>query len=452
VTHGVASADFASSSVSIDSRDVGPGSLFVALRGTATDGHRFVDLAMANGAAGAVVSEHVDRPHVRVGDSMSALEALGHAARARFRGLVIGVTGSVGKTGTKDALAAALAGASKSPVHRSLRSYNNHVGVPLSLARMPRDGDYAVLEMGMNHAREIAALTSMVRPHVAIVTAIGAAHLEHFDSIEGIADAKAEVFQGLLPGGTAIVPQDTAYCDQLKSAASRFAARTLTFGLGAGASIRGTNISFGPGGTKLTVTLPDGELLLTVGQPGAHWVSNALAVIAGVYSAGADLDVAAQSLAELPAMEGRGKRFVLPVVGGRVVVIDESYNANPVSIAATLAVLRSTEATRTVAVLGAMLELGAESDRLHAGLASHVLESQVGIVVLVGAPMAPLFEALRGAVEVVHVADARAALNALKSIIQNGDVILVKGSNAIGLSSVIAGLADSPSPGSEPRE
>ncbi|MDX3901386.1 MAG: UDP-N-acetylmuramoyl-tripeptide--D-alanyl-D-alanine ligase [Sphingobium sp.] len=441
-TGGIASAPFAASGVAFDSREVTGGDLFVAMKGEATDGHRFIDKAFGQGAAGAIVSKPVDRPHVLVPDTACALEALGVAARARMGGKVIGVTGSVGKTGTKEALFHALDRADPGTVHRSVKSYNNHVGVPLSLARMPRDSNHGVFEMGMNHAGELSALTRLVRPHVAIVTAIAPAHIEFFGSEAGIAEAKAEIFEGLEPGGVAILPYDSPHVAILYDKAQRHAARVLTFGLEEGADVRATEmVPASGGGTLVTATLPDAQLCFTVAAPGEHWVSNALAVLAAVDAVGGDLAAAGLALAEMPGLAGRGARHVLPVEGGEALLIDESYNANPLSMQATLKQLAREQADRRIAVLGAMRELGSLSGDLHAGLAGPLAEGRVDYAILVGEEMAPLADALKDRVAFDHVADAAAATDLLEAKLRAGDAILVKGSNGVGLSRTVAALA-----------
>jgi UDP-N-acetylmuramoyl-tripeptide--D-alanyl-D-alanine ligase len=439
-TVGTASADFAVTGVAFDSREIGPGDLFVAMPGTEYDGHRFVDGAFAKGAAGAIVSQPVPHPHVLVADTAAALNALGVASRERSKARVAGVTGSVGKTGTKEALAAALARTPDVGVHRSVKSYNNHTGVPLSLARMSADSDYGVFEMGMNHAGEIAALTRLVRPHVAVVTTIAPAHIEFFPTgLDGIADAKGEIFEGLEPGGTAIIPFDSPQRDRLIAHAKPNAAHILTFGSGAGADVRARDVIDNGDSSTVTVALPGVELCLTIGQAGAHWVSNGLAVLAAVHALGADLGVAALALADMEQLAGRGARMKVRVADGEALAIDESYNANPTSMRATLAVL-ARESGRKVAVLGAMRELGAQSDALHAGLAPEVIASGVEYALLVGSGMEPLAEALEGTVEVRHVADAATADAALARLIAPGDAILIKGSNSVGLSALVASL------------
>ncbi|ODP36642.1 UDP-N-acetylmuramoyl-tripeptide--D-alanyl-D-alanine ligase [Sphingomonas turrisvirgatae] len=439
---GAASEPFAVDAVAFDSREVGPGALFFALTGELTDGHNFLDQAFASGAAGAVVSQPTDHPHILVGDTTVALENLARASRKRMGGVVIGVTGSVGKTGTKEALFECLDRAAPGLTHRSVKSYNNHTGVPLSLSRMPRETLYGVFEMGMNHAGELLALTHMVRPHIAIVTTIAPAHTEFFDSVEAIADAKGEIFQGLEPGGTAIVPFDSPYRERLIGAAQGHADKIVTFGLNDGADVRAIEVLPGqPGGTFVTAQIgADRTLSFTLSQPGDHWVANAMAVLAAVDAAGGDLEQAGLALAEMDGLAGRGARFKTAVDDGTALIIDESYNANPSSMCATLAVLAETRASRRLAVLGEMRELGDESDAYHAALAEPILGANVEALLLVGEGMAPLAGALEGRVELRHVADAAAARDALHMMLRAGDAVLIKGSNGVGLSRVVAAL------------
>ncbi|MEQ1547760.1 MAG: UDP-N-acetylmuramoyl-tripeptide--D-alanyl-D-alanine ligase [Chakrabartia sp.] len=439
-TGGVARAAFDVTGVAFDSREVGPGDLFIALSGEATDGHKFLDGAFAKGAAGALVSVPTDHPHILVEDTTAALNALGIASRARSSAKIVGVTGSVGKTGTKEALAAALARANLGPVHRSVKSYNNHTGVPLSLSRMPADTRFGVFEMGMNHAGELSALTQLVRPHVALVTTIASAHREFFASEEAIADAKGEIFEGLAAGGTAIIPFDSAHRDRLIAAAKPYAANIMTFGLGAGADVRALDVVEVAGGTMVTATLPGADLCFTVSQPGAHWVSNALGVIAAVQAVDGDLAAAGLALADFGGLVGRGAQHRIAVAGGEALLIDESYNANPTSMAATLAVLGATEAKRRVVILGEMRELGPDGPALHAGLSAVVEAAGVGFALLVGTAMAPLAAALDGKIECVHVPDAATALDLLRQEIRAGDALLIKGSNAVGLSRLVDAL------------
>lgn len=440
-TGGIANASFEVTGVTFDSREVGTGDLFLALKGEASDGHRYLDQAFAQGAAGALVHDDSAHPQVRVADTTVALDALGGAARGRMQGKVIGVTGSAGKTGTKEALFAALDRMDPGCAHRSLKSYNNHVGVPLSLARMPQSARFGVFEMGMNHAGELAALTRLVRPHVAIVTTIAPAHLGFFKDEAEIADAKGEIFQGLERGGTAIIPFDSPHRDRLIAAATPHAARIVTFGLSDGADVHVLESMRTPSGTFITAKVGVRELSFTLSQPGDHWMANAMAVLAAVDAVGGDLEMAGLALAELDGIAGRGERFHIRVGDGEALLIDESYNANPASMLATLDVL-SHEAGRKIAVLGEMRELGEHSSVLHARLSNPIAATGVDYAILVGTEMKPLAEALEGQIEFVHVADAAAAREQLESVLAPGDAILIKGSNGVRLSSVVAALTE----------
>ncbi|HYJ53170.1 MAG TPA: UDP-N-acetylmuramoyl-tripeptide--D-alanyl-D-alanine ligase [Allosphingosinicella sp.] len=442
-TGGIVNGEFEAGGVAFDSREIGEGDLFIAMKGEATDGHLFVDKAFAAGAAGAIVSEVIDRPHVLVADTTQALNDLGRASRARSGARIVGVTGSAGKTGTKEALYAALDRATPGSAHRSVKSYNNHTGVPLSLARMPQETRFGVFEMGMNHKGELAALTRLVRPHVALVTTIAPAHREFFASDAEIADAKGEIFQGLEPGGTAIIPFDSPHRESLIAAATPHAERIVTFGLGEGADVRASYVIRGPrGGSMVTAALPDAQLSFTISQPGEHWVANALAVLAAVQAVGGDLALAGLALAELGGLKGRGERHRIAVEGGEALLIDESYNANPASMAATLKVLGEEKvAGRRVAVLGAMRELGADSGAFHAALAGPLEEAHIDYAILVGAEMEALAKALGGQVKMAHVPDAAAALPLARQAIGPGDALLIKGSNSIGLAALVEALA-----------
>ncbi len=441
-TGGVASARFDVTGVTFDSREVRPGDLFIAMPGTVHDGHRFVDVAFAAGAAGAIVTHSVSGPHVLVGDTFAALEALGRAARERCQATIIGVTGSVGKTSTKEALYAALDRSCGGKVHRSIKSYNNHTGVPLSLARMPRDSQYAVLEMGMNNKGEIAALARQVRPHVALITAIAPAHIENLGSEEAIADAKAEIFDGLEPRGVAILPNDTPHRDRLVKAARRHAERIITFG-GGDADVHAVHaVAAEGGGSLISAVLLEGDLTFTISQRGEHWVSNALAVLAAVEAVGADVALAGLALADLGGLKGRGQRFVIDIDGGDVLLIDESYNANPASMAATLNSLGAErDVTRRIAVLGPMRELGPHSEALHAGLAPAILAARVDRLILIGDEMRPLDEALGDRVPVDHADSVDEGTDVLMRMIRPGDAVLVKASNSVGLAKLVERVA-----------
>jgi UDP-N-acetylmuramoyl-tripeptide--D-alanyl-D-alanine ligase len=308
---------------------------------------------------------------------------------------------------------------------------------------MPRDAAFGVFEMGMNHAGELSALTRIVRPHVAIITAIAPAHIEYFGTEEAIARAKAEIFEGLEPGGTAIIPFDSPHRDLLIGAAETQGANIVTFGLKQGADVRATEaVPATSGGTLVVAHLPGGELCYTVAAPGEHNVSNSLAIIAAVEVVGGDLAAAGLALAEMPGLAGRGARHEVHAQDGEALLIDESYNANPLSMAATLRQLGREKAQRRIAVLGAMKELGDQSASLHADLAGPIEQAGVDCAILVGNEMEPLAQRLEGKLALAHVADAQAAKEALAGEMRAGDVILVKGSNSVGLSRLVAALAD----------
>ena len=447
-TGGRASGDFEVSGVEIDSRDVRPGDLFFALKGEAMDGHRFIDKAFANGAVAAVVDRPIEGPHILVRDTIAALNALSSAARDRCAARRIAVTGSVGKTGVKEAIFSALDRTSRGAAHRSVRSYNNHVGVPLSLARMPARSEFAVFELGMNHAGEIAALTAQVEPHVAVITTIAPAHIENLGSIDAIAEAKAEIFGGLVAGGTAVIPADSPQYEHLRAAADACNVKILSFGRADHADIRLLDaIPSANGGSLVTADLGDTRLCFSVAEPGDHWIDNALAVMAAVKAAGGDLGCAGLALAEMGGLKGRGARHRIAAIGGKALLIDESYNANPASMRATLRALGQTPATRRVAVLGSMKELGDFAPRFHAQIAEPLAQMHIDHAVLVGDEMASLARelgkggggAIAAGLSFAHCDSPAEAILALEEYgITHGDAVLVKGSNSVGLNRVVA--------------
>jgi UDP-N-acetylmuramoyl-tripeptide--D-alanyl-D-alanine ligase len=379
---------------------------------------------------------------VLVNDVAAALTALAVEARARTSAKIFGVTGSVGKTSTKEALFVALERGCRGQVHRSVKSYNNHTGVPLSLARMPRETEHAVLEMGMNNAGEIAALTRLVRPHVAIITAIASAHIENLGSMEAIAAAKAEIFEGLEPDGVAIVPEETPHRDALVKAARRHAGEIITFGgpeadVAAVHAVRAEN-----GGSLITARLMESELTYTISQRGDHWVTNSLAVLAAVEAAGCDLAQAGLALADMDGLKGRGERHRIKLDGGTALLIDESYNANAASMAATLKSLGEERGVeRRIAVLGPMREVGEHGPALHAGLAPAVLDANVDRLILIGDEMFALEEALGGSIPVERASDCAEATEILERLLSPGDVVLVKASNSVGLAALVERVA-----------
>jgi UDP-N-acetylmuramoyl-tripeptide--D-alanyl-D-alanine ligase len=306
---------------------------------------------------------------------------------------------------------------------------------------MPRATQFAIFEMGMNHAGELAALTRLVRPDVALITAIAPAHIEFFATEAAIAEAKAEIFEGLEPDGVAIIPFDSPHVAILMDQTERLGCRILTFGLTKGADVRALeSVPVTEGGTQVTAKLPQAELCFTIAPAGEHWVSNALAVLASVEACGGDLAMAGLALAEMAGLPGRGARAIVPVAGGEALLIDESYNANPSSMVATLRQLGKERAERRVAVLGAMKELGMRSAELHAGLVAPMVAGKVDYAILVGDEMAPLADALAGEIASTLVADASAATSLLETHMRAGDIILVKGSNSVGLSRLVAAM------------
>lgn len=446
-TAGKATGAWQASGVSIDSRTVEAGDLFVALSGPKFDGHDFVAGALARGAAAAVVSKQppkvaADAPLLMVGDTLKALEALGRAARARSQGRIIAITGSVGKTGTKEALKTALGRQGRA--FASSGSLNNHWGVPLSLSRLPPDADYGVFELGMNHPGEIDALTRMVRPHVAVITTIEPAHLGFFASVEAIADAKAEIFIGVEPNGAAILNRDNAYFGRLaKAAQDRGISRIIGFGTHDEAAVRLIDCELHADTSTVTASVMGEIIDYSLGLPGRHWVMNSLAVLAAVRVGGGDISAAATALATLAPLAGRGQRHMVAIAGGSYALIDESYNASPASMRAAFAVLAGAEpgsSGRRIAVLGDMLELGDDSQRLHAALAQPLIDARADLVFTVGEEMRALDAALPAARRGGH-ADSIAALTALLGRqLCPGDVVTVKGSHGSKLYELVANL------------
>ena len=422
------------SGFSIDSRSLAAGEAFIAIRGPNRDGHDFVSGVLEAGAPCAVVEEAYpagdEQRLVRVIDTFDGLNDLGRAARARAeRAVVIAITGSVGKTGTKEALRRALA--PSGTAHASSKSYNNHWGVPLSLANMPRSVQFGVFEIGMNHAGEIDVLTRLVRPQIAIVTTVAPVHLGFFDSVEGIADAKAEIFNGLEPGGTAVINRDNPHYERLLAHARKQGAEIVTFGEDASADAKLLSVELTPEGSRVTANILGETLDYSLGAPGRHLVQNSLAVLAAVRLAGADLRQAADALGVVPAQAGRGARRVIKTKSGPVGIVDESYNANPASMRAALATLGLTPREtfpRRVAVLGDMLELGEDGPELHAELAEAVDEAGVDVVFACGELMGSLFQALPVGRQGAYAKSSAELLPTVLEAVQPGDIVMIKGS------------------------
>ncbi len=446
-TGGKALGAWQASNVSIDSRSVEPGAIFIALQG-ARDGHEYVAEALAKGAAAAMVTRVPPRladnaPLLIVEDTQAGLENLARAARARVDAVVLGVTGSVGKTGTKEMLRTALGNQGR--VHAAERSLNNHLGVPLTLARMPRDTGYAVLEIGMNHPGEIAPLARLARLDVAVITAVAPVHLAAFANVDEIARAKAEIFDGLKPGGGAVINRDTETFGILRRAAAAAGARILTFGASADSGFRCRSIRVDGNATTVEASAGGAGLKFRLGAPGRHLAFNALAVLAAVDAAGADATKAARALARWRVPPGRGSRFrVHPVPGnsGWIEVVDESYNANPTSMGAAFDVLAMSTPTggRRIAILGDMLELGRDEIALHAGLARHPAMGGIDVVHTVGSLMRALHAELPDDRSGEWFESAEALADRVAGLLDIGDVAMVKGSAATGLGRVVEAI------------
>ncbi|MGL4634936.1 MAG: UDP-N-acetylmuramoylalanyl-D-glutamyl-2,6-diaminopimelate--D-alanyl-D-alanine ligase [Beijerinckiaceae bacterium] len=436
------------SGMSIDTRTIAPGDLFFALQGESRDGHEFVQMALEKGAAAAVVTA----PNVDalkgfgalyvVDDALLAMERLGRASRARMQGRVLTVTGSVGKTSTKEALLHVLA--RQGMTHASVASYNNHWGVPLTLARMAKDTEYGVFEVGMNHSFEILPLTQMVRPHVAIITTVEPVHLEHFPSLDAIADAKGEIFSGLLPGGTAIINRDNPLYDRMKAHASASAAgRIISFGEHEKADVRLLKVVLTPDRSVAEAVVNGKPLTFQVGAPGRHMVLNALAVLAAAEAMGADLALAALALADLSAGSGRGQRSELNAPGGTFTLLDESYNANPASMRAALALLGQLDVGlrgRRIAVLGDMLELGPSGAEMHRAIIDAITANRIDLVFAAGPLMKNLWQALPDDRKGAYAPSSAELQASVLDSMRAGDAMMIKGSLGSRMGPIVTAL------------
>ena len=443
-TGGSATGNWVATGVSIDSRTLEAGDLFVALRGPNHDGHDFVGAALDRGAAAAMMDREVagvavTAPMLRVADTLAGLAALGATARRRSRARVVAVTGSVGKTGTKEALRLALGSAGT--VYASAGGLNNHWGAPLSLARLPPRADYGVFELGMNHAGEIASLTRLMRPHIALITTVEPAHLGFFSSMDAIADAKAEIFLGLESCGTAILNRDNPYYARLSELAARASAATIiSFGVHPDADVRLVDCVLSSRDSAVEAAVFGKALKFHLPVVGRHWVTNSLAVLAVAAVVDIGVESAAEALGQLEALPGRGRRYELAWRGGTLTLIDESYNASPASMRATLCVLAATgpgPGGRRVAVLGDMLELGDASERFHRELLRSLESAKVDRVFLVGDAVAALHQALPERMRGGTWPSADGAIPALRHFLEPGDVVTVKGSRATRVSKIV---------------
>jgi UDP-N-acetylmuramoyl-tripeptide--D-alanyl-D-alanine ligase len=428
----LAGAGFSAAGVTFDTREIQPGDLFVALKGE-RDGHDFVAQAFAAGAAGALVSQAVEGgPSIVVTDTLKALEALGAYARDRAPQVRRGaVTGSVGKTSVTQAIAAGLRLAG--PSHNSVKSFNNHIGVPLTLARMPRDTERAIFEIGMNHAEEIRPLSRMVQPHAACITTVGPVHIENFpDGETGVAKAKAEIFEGLGPGGVAVINADNPWFDGLKQAALHVGARVMGFGSDETADARLLDFQPDLNGARVSARIWGHDYVFTLAQTGFHWGLNSLAVLLMLDALDVSMETGLQALSEFQPLAGRGEERRIRTVGGEFVLIDESYNANPMSMKATLASLavrRPEDDGRRIVALTDMLELGPDATQLHAALAEDVEGADVHLAFLAGPHMKSLWEALPERRRGAWAPTAGELAPLVAEAVRPGDVIMVKGSN-----------------------
>lgn len=431
------------SGVSIDTRTLEPGDLFVALKDQ-RDGHEFVADALAKGACAALVSDP-DRAGgagnlLVVDDVLAALMRLGQAARARSSARRIAVTGSVGKTSTKELIAACLA--AQAPTHASVKSYNNHWGVPLTLARMPQSARFGVFEMGMNHRHEIRPLAVQVQPHVALITTIAPAHIEALGSLEAIAEEKADIYSGLTDGGVALVPDDAPHALLLLNRAQERAHTVVRFGRGEACEARLLKFDMFDDHAVAEADILGRGIRFRIGAPGAHWALNSVAALAAVDLAGGDLHAAAHALAEFTAPEGRGQTHTIRIADGAFTLIDDAYNANPASMAAALRTLGARKPPaggRRIAALGDMLELGPDELQYHADLAP-LLAASADIVYCAGPRMRSLWDALPDALKGGYADTAEALAPALTAALRGGDVVLLKGSNGSRMHALVATL------------
>ena len=438
------SAFWRADGVSIDSRNVAPRDLFVALAGPRHDGHEYVAQALRDGAAAAMVHRPLPSIDPRfllaVPDTQAGLEALARAARARSKGRILAVTGSVGKTGTKEALAKLLS--LQGPTHASAGNLNNQIGTPLSLARMPASSSYGIFELGMNHAGEIAPLSRLVRPHAAIITTVEAVHLEFFPNVEAIADAKAEIFLGMDGNGTAILPRDNAHYARMATQASHLG-RIWSFGAHEAANARLISATLTANGSRAEAMILGRRIAFALKLPGPHQISNALAALLGVAAVDGDLVAAAAALADLTPVKGRGTATNIAVGDGSVRIIDETYNASPAATRAALLVLgmmSPDKSGRRIAVLGDMLELGAAGPAEHAGLAEAAIAADVAQVFTAGPLSRHLHEALPAARRGGHAADAASLAPMVAAALRAGDIVLIKGSAGSRMSGVVTAL------------
>ncbi len=447
-TGGACGGKWVASSVVIDSRKVVKGALFVALPGEKVDGHDYVKCAIEAGAVAAIVTRYVDgvdtMQQVLVPNAEVALQQLGHAARKRSHAKFIGVTGSVGKTGTKEMLAKALAVGGNT--YATTGNYNNHLGVPITLANMPLDTQFAVLEMGMNHAGEISMLSDMVKPDLAIITTVDAVHIEYFGGIEGIADAKGEIFDGMARKGVAVLNRDNSQYERLRAKAEKKGLdRVLTFGVHDDAWARLTRYAIEDTGSLVEANLGGTHVAFRIGAIGKHWALTALAVLASVEALGGNIAKAAVALESFCEPKGRGQIRKLAFKTGQLRLIDDTYNASPVSVAGAIekvAAIRdaSPEPVRTVVILGDMLELGEHAHDMHVGLVPSLINNQMDLVFAAGSFMQHLYMALPEAMRGAYAANSRELAPQVVEQLKPHDLVLVKGSRGSKMEVVVEAI------------
>ena len=436
-TGGHATHDFAATGVSIDTRTLQKGQAFLALKGDKLDGHDYVEAAFKAGASVAIVSKDFKPkdpawPLLQVNDTMQALEALGKASRDRTKAVIIGVTGSAGKTGTKEMVAVMLQANGKT--HASKKSFNNHWGVPLSLSNLPKDARFAVFEMGMNHKGEMTALTKQVRPQIVIITTIEPAHIEHFKTLEAIADAKAEIFTGMDAKGIVILNFDNPHFTRLKNSAEKAGLKKIYgFGEDEGAQSRLVDCTLHADSSRVTADILGERVKYKLNIPGKHIVNNSLGALTVVKVAAGELAKAVEALKNSEPVEGRGNRILVPLEADKppLTIIDESYNANPASMLAAFKVFELVQPVpggRRIAILGDMLELGKDGPRLHAELANPLLKAKTELLYCCGPQMDALYQALPPDWRGAHADDSKALIPKLLEIVKPGDVLLIKGS------------------------
>lgn len=451
-TGGAAQGDWTATGVSIDTRTLQPGDLFIALRGDSLDGHDYAAAALAKGAAAVMIDRRpdslsADAPVLMVSDTFTALQALGHASRHRCGGKIVAVTGSVGKTGTKEMLACAFG--ALGDVHASKASFNNHWGVPFSLSAMNAGVDYGIFEIGMNHAGEITPLSQMVKPDVAIITTVEPVHLENFESVEQIAEAKAEIFAGLDHNGTAVLNRDNPHYARLCGAAKAQGVKILSFGEGEDADAQLLECLLASNGSRIKAQVCGREVVFTLRIPGKHIALNALAVLLSVQALGGDVIKAAQALEAIEPLAGRGKRELIDLgeANNPVTLIDESYNASPVAMRAAfkvLALIDPGRGGRRIAVLGDMLELGADSARQHAELALPLQAADVHLVYTCGPLMKKLHDSLPPEQRGDHRDTSRELAQIVPDVLVPGDVVMVKGSHGSQMDVVVEAMRKLP--------